>query len=222
VATRKEAFAKLGSLIVSAGWFRRARLFGGRQWRRWTGQPWQPVWLRDAYPQHDIGEGSYGGLTVVDFHDGGRFRMGRYCSTANGSRILLGGGHRTERVTTYPFSALEKDFSHIAGHPVTRGAVTIGSDVWIATDALVQSGVAIGDGAVVMARAVVTRDVLPYAIVGGVPARQIGTRFDDATIVRLLALAWWNWDRERILRAVPYLLSDDVSQFLDLAESGRL
>ena len=87
---------------------------------------------------------------------------------------------------------------------------------------MILSGVTIGDGAVIMARAVVTRDVAPYAIVGGVPARELGKRFDDATIARLLALRWWDWPEDRIVAAGPHMLSADIGRFLDLAESGRI
>mgnify|MGYP001250008780 CR=1 FL=1 len=181
-----------------------------------------PPMLAECYPQHAIGRGSYGELTVSDFGDGGRLFMGAYCSTARGSKVLLGGGHRTDWVTTYPFCVLEPALSDVTGHPVTRGDVVIGNDVWIGTDAMILSGVTIGDGAVIMARAVVTRDVAPYAIVGGMPARETGKRFDDATIARLLALRWWDWPHERIVRAGRHLLNSDIARFLDLAEAGEI
>ncbi len=186
------------------------------------GHPPGPPLLARRYPGYAIGRGSYGLLEVSDYGEGATLRMGAWCSTAQGSRVLLGGGHRTDWVTTYPFTDIEPALAHIPGHPVSRGDVVIGNDVWIGSDAMILSGVTIGDGAVVMARALVTRDVAPYAIVGGVPARETGKRFDDATIARLLALRWWDWPQDRILAAGPYLLSDDIGRFLDLAESGRI
>ncbi|MHA6333011.1 CatB-related O-acetyltransferase [Qipengyuania sp. CAU 1752] len=182
----------------------------------------RPPMLARRYPQYDIGRGSYGELEIIDFGDGTGFSMGAYCSVASGCKVLLGGGHRTEWVSTYPFTALERSLAHIPGHPVSRGDVRIGNDVWLASDVTVTSGVTIGDGAVVMAGAVVTRDVAPYAIVGGMPARETGKRFDDETIARLLAIAWWNWPHERIVAAGSYMMSDDVGQFLAAAEAGEI
>lgn len=182
----------------------------------------RPMNIAARNPGHVFGRGTYGELKVATFGHKAQLRMGNYCSTARGSQVLLGGGHNIDWVTTFPFSATEPSLSHIEGHPVSRGDVVIGSDVWIATDALILSGVTIGDGAVIMARALVTRDVAPYAIVGGVPAQERGKRFDDRTIERLLAIKWWDWPHERVVSAGPYLLSDDIERFLDLAERGEI
>ena len=181
-----------------------------------------PPMLAARYPQYDIGRGSYGPLKVLDFGEGAKLRMGAYCSVADGARVLLGGGHRSDWVTTYPFSVLEPTLAHIGGHPVSRGDVSIGSDVWLASDCKILSGVTIGHGAIVTANAVVTRDVEPYTIVGGVPAKPIRKRFDEATITRLLAIEWWNWPHKRVVAAGPYLLSDDIGIFLDKAEAGEI
>lgn len=181
-----------------------------------------PPMLARRYPQYVIGRGSYGLLDVIDYGEGAKLTVGAYCSTARGSSVLLGGGHRTDWVTTYPFSVLEPGLADIEGHPVTRGDVVIGNDVWIGTDAMILSGVTVGDGVVIMARAVVTRDVAPYAIVGGVPAREIRKRFDDETIARLLALKWWDWPHDRIVRAGRLLLSENIARFLNLAERQEI
>jgi chloramphenicol O-acetyltransferase type B len=182
----------------------------------------KPPMLAARYPRYAIGAHSYGELEVIDFGEGTTFSMGDYCSVARGCKVLLGGGHRTEWVTTYPFTVFEPALAHIAGHPVSRGNVRIGNDVWLASDVTILSGVTIGDGAVVMAGSIVTRDVAPYAIVAGVPATEKAKRFDDATITRLLALAWWDWPHERIVRAGPHMLSRDIETFLGLAERGEL
>lgn len=182
----------------------------------------RPRMLADIYPQYRIGAGSYGDLEIVDYGEGTTFTMGSYCSVADGAKVHLGGGHRTDWVTTYPFSVLEDRLSHIPGHPVTRGDVNIGNDVWLAADCTILSGVTIGDGAVVMNGATVARDVAPYAIAGGMPAQEKAKRFDDPTIARLLAIKWWDWDYERIVAAGEHLLADDISQFLDLAEAGKI
>lgn len=95
-----------------------------------------------------------------------------------------------------------------------RGDIIIGNDVWIGFEAVIMAGVHIGDGAIIGSRAVVTKDVPPYTIVGGVPAREIRKRFDPATVERLQALKWWNWPEERILRNLPYLTTGDLDKLL--------
>lgn len=189
--------------------------------RRLTGRS-GPRYLAEAYPKFAIGRGSYGGLTVVEFGEGAELRMGAYCSIAAGVHVLLGGEHRTDWTTTYPFSELDRRFAHIRGHPRTKGDVVIGNDVWVGRDAVILSGVKIGDGAVVAARAVVARDVEPYAIVGGNPAKLVRSRFDPDTVSRLLAIAWWDWPTERIEAAIPRLLSPRIADFLDAAEGGLI
>lgn len=175
--------------------------------------------LRARYPQYSIGRGTYGDLRVRSWGDGATLTMGAFCSVASGVQVLLGGEHRPDWVTTYPFSVLWAKGRPLPGHPASKGDVIIGNDVWIGAEAMILSGVTIGDGAVIGARAVVTKDVPPYAIVGGNPARVIRMRFDEATIARLQSLKWWTWDDARIEKFLPLLLNDDVSAFLREAES---
>ena len=117
--------------------------------------------------------------------------------------------HTLRSLANYPFPLLYDawglDKGHVADAWDNKGDIVIGNDVWIGYEAVVMAGVHIGDGAVVAARAVVTRDVPPYAIVGGVPARIIRMRFDERTIARLLETAWWDWPADRIRRAIPRL-----------------
>jgi len=174
------------------------------------------------FPQFDIGVASYGDLSVVPFDESTTLKVGSYCSFARGVCILLGGNHRVDWVTTFPFSAVDPRFCEYLGHPSSRGDVTIGNDVWIGRDALILSGVTVGDGAVVGARAVVARDVAPYMIVAGNPARDVRLRFPKPIIERLLALSWWNWSEDRIAGAMRYLLSDDIDAFLSAAERGEI
>jgi acetyltransferase-like isoleucine patch superfamily enzyme len=178
--------------------------------------------LAERFPQFEIGRCSYGGLNVIDYGGGTRVRVGAYCSIAAGVQVVLGGEHRTDWVTTFPFSEIDPHFAHIKGHPRTKGDINIGNDVWIGRDAFILSGVTIGDGAVVAARALVSRDVPPYGIVAGNPATLLRYRFPSDVIERLTKAAWWTWPTERVEAAVPSLLSTDVLAFLDAVESGNL
>lgn len=174
--------------------------------------------LAERFPQYEIGRASYGDLEVRSWKEGATLKVGAFCSFAAGVKIFLGGEHRTDWVTTFPFPALWKERAgHIPGHPKSRGDVIIGNDVWIGAEAVIMSGVRIGDGAVVGARAVVTRDVPPYAIVAGNPAVLIRLRFAEPVIERLREIAWWNWSDERIGRQMPLLLSERIEDFIAAA-----
>jgi chloramphenicol O-acetyltransferase type B len=171
------------------------------------------------FPMWSIGEFSYGVPVIVGGGGAGNLTIGRYCSIAAQTTIFLGGDHRTDWVTTYPFSAFSPSARRIRGHPSSRGDVVIGNDVWLARASTILSGVTIGDGAVVAAQAVVVRDVPPYAIVGGNPARVLRIRFAEEHVARLLKLRWWDWPPERLERHFPLMLSDRIGDFLDAAEA---
>jgi len=176
--------------------------------------------LREVYPQYDIGAETYGGLHIFNY--GEKLSIGAYCSIGFGVKVLLGGEHRTEWVSTFPFSELWPEAKGALGHPQSRGKTEIGNDVWIGAEAMILSGVTIGDGAVIAARALIRSDVLPYSIVGGNPARQIRFRFEQHQRERLLAIKWWTWPRERIVKALPLILAPDVEGFLVAVENGLL
>lgn len=164
-----------------------------------------------------IGAHGYGRPKVRFAESGARLVIGRYGSIADGVEILLGGNHRLDWATTYPFPAFPEQWPEIAGHggtDTTRGDVLIGHDVWLGSQCLVLSGVTIGHGAVVGARAVVTRDVAPYAIVAGNPAREIGRRFSDAQIAALLASRWWALPEARIRTLLPLLMSGRIEELV--------
>jgi virginiamycin A acetyltransferase len=153
-----------------------------------------------------------------------RLIIGPYCSIASEVDIFLAGDHRSDYVSTYPFYGLPNiwpEFAQANDHGVGKGPVVIGADVWIGRGATIMSGVTIGHGAVVAAKAVVTKPVPPYAIVAGNPARIIKYRFDHTTIEALLATRWWDLDRKEILALVPLLQSSRVSEFLAQL-SGRI
>lgn len=170
-------------------------------------------------PQYQFGKGTYANGKLDIFpQEGKTLRVGAYCSFAGGVKIFLGGEHRTDWVTTFPFNVLWDQAKSIPGHPASKGDVIIGNDVWVGDGALILSGVNIGDGAVIGARSVVTRDVPPYCIVAGNPAKFIKKRFDDDVIERLLRVKWWRWNEDEIVKALPLMLSDNIEAFLDYAE----
>jgi acetyltransferase-like isoleucine patch superfamily enzyme len=146
--------------------------------------------------------------------------IGSYCSIAEDVQFLVGGNHHPEWVSTFPFRAvfgLPGEFED--GQPASRGPITIGNDVWIGLGALILSGVTIGDGAVVAAGALVTKDVRPYAIVGGNPAREIRRRFSDEQVEALLEARWWEWPEEELVSIADILNGENVDALLDYAAS---
>jgi acetyltransferase-like isoleucine patch superfamily enzyme len=178
--------------------------------------------LKDQYPGHDIGEGTYGLLTVFQWDSTTKLKIGRYTSFAFGTMALLGGEHRDDWVTQYPFSILWPEGQHIEGHPKSRGNIEVGNDVWVGADAMLLSGALVGDGAVVSARTVVSGAVAPYSIVAGNPMRFVRWRFPEAQRVEMLRIKWWDWPKERIGRALPALLSSDIGKFIRLVQQGEL
>jgi acetyltransferase-like isoleucine patch superfamily enzyme len=164
-----------------------------------------------------VGDFTYGIPKIRSCGEGAKLSIGKFCSIAENVTIMLGGEHRPEWNTTYPFNVLLDNFSDIKGHPATKGDVAIGNDVWIASGAKIMSGVTIGDGAVIGANALVTKDVAPYDIVGGVPAKCIKKRFSEEIVKVMLEMRWWNWPDQKIIAAVPYLQSNDISGLIQIA-----
>lgn len=168
-----------------------------------------------------LGEGSGGAPTVKDYiHDPSRLIVGNYTSLAGGAVIMLGGYHGLDRVTTYPHRLMMGLPGAVEdGIPEIKGDTKIGSDVWIGTESVIMSGVTIGDGAVVATGAVVMRDVAPFAVVAGNPARPVRWRFSEEQREALLQIRWWDWPRERVIEAVPLLASSDIDGFIAWANA---
>jgi len=160
--------------------------------------------------KYEVGRGTYGEPIIRHWGEPTTLKVGCFCSIASGVKIFLGGNHRTDWITTYPFSVLRESAKHVKGHPASRGDVIIGHDVWIGDDAVILSGVRIGNGAVIGASAVVTHDVPPYSIVAGNPAKVVRIRFREEDISILQSLEWWSWDDAKISAAIPFLLNGDV------------
>lgn len=167
------------------------------------------------YAGFSIGDWTYGRPIIYRWDDKTMLRIGKFCSIADGVRIILGGEHRSDWVTTYPFSVFFESAKDVKGHPATKGDVTIGNDVWIGSQAIILSGITIGDGAIIGAGSVVSRDVAPYSIVAGNPAKPIRLRFDESKIDALLKIAWWNWPLTKVETALPILYSGHVQLFID-------
>jgi chloramphenicol O-acetyltransferase type B len=177
--------------------------------------------FRKKYPQFELGVGTYGLPTVHDTDQGTTLRIGAYCSIASGVEIFLGNHHRIDWVSSYPFPAFFSEASHINDFDISRGNVIIGNDVWLCANCTILSGVTIGHGAVVGTGAIVTRDVEPYAVVVGNPARTVRFRFDEEIRLALLKAAWWHWPLAEVRQNLELLCSDQTDRLIAYAESRK-
>lgn len=144
--------------------------------------------------------------------------IGKFCSIACGAKFLFNSAnHNLSSLSTYPFPIFfeewDLDAKDVTDAWDNKGDIVIGNDVWIGYEAVILAGVTIGDGAVIRTRAVVTKDVPPYTIVGGVPAKSIRKRFPEGTIELLLKLKWWDWTEERIRQHLSEIQSGNVEHF---------
>lgn len=149
-----------------------------------------------------VGRFTYGleNLSIREWGEGAALEIGGFCSIAPAT-IVLGGNHRTDWITTFPFGHIYQDelgFEGLTGHPTTNGDVVIGNDVWIGIGVNILSGIVVGDGAVLSAYSNVVKDVGPYEIVAGNPGKVLRRRFDDEVIELLLRLRWWSLPLEKI------------------------
>ena len=141
--------------------------------------------------------------------------VGSFCSISNNCTIFLGGNHRTDWITTFPFGHIYKEvFNKFdgKGHPKTNGHVVIENDVWIGNNVTIMSGVIIGSGSVIAANSHVVKSMFPYSMVGGNPAKLIKYRFNDEIIAKLLKLQWWNMSDEKINKISPLLCSNNFNE----------
>lgn len=191
----------------------------------------QTVYLKDVItgPNIEVGEYTIYNDFVRDPRDfeknnvlyhypvnGDRLVIGRFCSIACGAKFMFTSvNHSMQSLANYTFPIFFDewglDAKDICDAWDNKGDTVIGNDVWIGYEAVIMPGVKIGDGAVIGTRAVVTKDVPPYTIVGGVPAKPIRRRFDDATVEKLEALRWWDWDEDRLKRALPAIQAGDIA-----------
>ena len=168
--------------------------------------------LRANYARLDtnrvtIGDFTYGMPLIMTWGENTKLTIGKFCSIGANVQIYMGGNHRTDWLTTYPFNVLLKDqYPGIDGEcAATKGDITIGNDVWIANDVKIMSGVTIGDGAVIAAGAVVTEDVTASSLVAGIPAKQKRILWQKVPVV---CMRWWDWPMEKLAEAIPRLMQD--------------
>ena len=145
--------------------------------------------------------------------------IGKFCSIACKAKFLMtSGNHTLKSLSTYTFPIFYEewglDVSHITNAWDNKGDIEIGNDVWIGYDSIIMSGVKIGDGAIIGTRAIVTNDVPPYTIVGGIPAKAIKKRFSDDVILKLLKIKWWDWSYEKIQANIQYIQSGIINKLV--------
>lgn len=150
-----------------------------------------------------------------------KLSIGKFCSIASGVIFMLAGnqGHNHSWISAYPFDS--KIFPNAKNSFQRKGDTIIGNDVWIGTEAIIMPGIKIGDGAIIAARAVVTKDVPPYTVIGGNPATLIRKRFSEQEISNLLNLRWWDWSIEKINEALPFINSSDVASLVNFSKDNK-
>jgi len=168
-----------------------------------------------------VGEYTYGkeNLQIMSFRGSeANVKIGKFCSIASDVKLITGGIHPMDWVSTFPLSErFVKPSSYQVGMPSTKGDIVIGNDVWIATGVTIMSGVKVGNGAVIGSGAVVTKNIPDYAIVAGNPAQLIRYRFKEEQIKRLLDISWWNWKPEKIVELASLISSDQIETFINKA-----
>jgi len=145
--------------------------------------------------------------------------IGKFCSIACGTKFLFNSAnHNLNSLSTYPFPLFFEEWDlkkeNVTESWNNKGNIIIGNDVWIGYEAVILSGVNIGDGAVIGTRAVVTKDVPPYTIVGGVPAKIIRKRFSEEVISKLLEIKWWDWNKEKIKNNIEKIKRGDIENLI--------
>lgn len=150
-----------------------------------------------------------------------RLIIGKFCQIASGVRFIMNGAnHAIDSISTYPFKAFGGAWAGASMHVKSKGDTIIGNDVWIGNSATIMPGVTIGNGAIIGTNSLVTKDVEPYTIVGGNPARVIRKRFDESSIQFLLKLKWWDWPIQTITNHLAYISTGDIAGLKNLHGHG--
>lgn len=149
---------------------------------------------------------------------GDKLVIGKFCMIASDVKFIMNGAnHLTKSLSTYPFAIFGNGWENAMDGKTypQKGDITIGNDVWIGYNATIMAGVTIGDGAIIATNATVIKDVEPYSIVGGNPAREIKKRFSENIISKLLELKWWNWEIEKITRNLQNLTDINIDKLMN-------
>jgi virginiamycin A acetyltransferase len=159
-------------------------------------------------------------VNIISWSDEYKINVGKYCSIGRDCNFFLHANHRPDWVTTSsqllgPVTPEIADMHMKMGHPSCKGDIVIGDDVWIGAKSTIMSGVKIGNGAIVGATSTVTKDVPPYAIVAGNPAKIVKYRFTENQIKSLLKISWWDWSEDRIKTEAMNMWSDNIDEFID-------
>jgi len=177
-------------------------------------RPFSPT--KNEYPQRKIGTHTYGSMEVIDSSGDNDVEIGKFVSIGPCLKIICG-NHNYKFVSNYPFKSIDNHFwkplDEVNDH-LYNGTTVIGNDVWIGHSVILKGGVTIHDGAVIAAGAMVTKDVPPYAIVGGFPAKVLKMRFDEEQIQKMLSIRWWDWEDEKINENLEDIMSDDIDRFI--------
>ena len=166
------------------------------------------------YSKYEIGRYTYGRPEIIST-DYNTLKIGSFCSFARGVKFSLFGNHRMDWVSSYPFHVHITHKNFIEGYPNIKGNIIVGNDVWIGLDSFIRAGVTIGDGAVIGACSVVAKNIPPYAIVVGNPAKIIRYRFNEEIINELLKIKWWDWPIDKIIKDLPLLQSSNIEEFIN-------
>ncbi len=149
---------------------------------------------------------------------GDQLIIGKFCALARGVKFIMNGAnHKIDGFSTYPFQIFANGWEKVTPQPEDlpyKGNTVIGNDVWIGYEAIIMPGIQVGDGAIIAAKSVVTSNIPPYTIAGGNPAKPIRQRFDAAVIEALLAVAWWNWDIDKITRNLEQIVAADIEALI--------
>jgi len=149
---------------------------------------------------------------------GDKLIIGKFCMIASDVKFIMNGAnHLTDSLSTYPFAIFGNGWENAMegkSYP-QKGNIHIGNDVWIGYNATIMAGVHIGDGAIIAANSTITKDVEPYTIVGGNPAKKIRKRFSEDVITKLLELKWWNWNMEKITKNIKNLTENKIDKLIE-------
>ena len=188
-----------------------------KQLKQWIKEKKHPFYTSQnrKYTHHKIGEFTFGKpMIYFDPSDPSQeVTIGKFCSIARNVTIYAGAEHHYDGVSQYSFNKFNIFYEKKLIR--SKGKVSIGNDVWIGDSAFILSGVTIGDGAVIGANSVVAKDIEPYSIVVGNPAKHIKFRFTQEQIQKLLAIQWWNWDISKVEESFPLLLNNDINTFIE-------